>query len=83
MIKLMKIQYLGDFKFELLFSDGSQGQFDLKSYTAHRSGPFLEALRQEDYARRAFIEAGALCWPNGLELSAGRLHELVSLELVV
>ena len=24
--------------------------------------------------RRAFVEAGALCWPNGLELSAAGLY---------
>jgi len=24
---------------------------------------------------RLFIEAGALCWPNGLELSPSRLYE--------
>ena len=23
-----------------------------------------------------FIDAGALCWPNGLELSPARLHEI-------
>jgi hypothetical protein len=30
--------------------------------------------RRPPYFGRAFIEAGALCWPNGLELSAPGLH---------
>jgi len=35
----------------------------------------LGELRKEDYLRRFFIDAGALCWPNGLELSPARLYE--------
>ena len=81
MIKLLKINYLGDFDFDLLFSDGSEGVFDLKAYLAQRSGTLLTALQDEDYVGRAFIEAGTLCWPNGLELSARRLHELAALKL--
>ena len=81
MIKLLNIRYLGGFRFDLSFSDGATGVFDLQSYLDQRSGPLLEALRLEDYATRAFIEAGAMCWPNGLELSAQRLHELSTLKL--
>jgi hypothetical protein len=38
----------------------------------------LKALSKPAYFARCFVDAGALCWPNGLELSAGRLHELVN-----
>jgi hypothetical protein len=31
-------------------------------------------LGDPDYFARAFIEAGALAWPNGLELSAPSLY---------
>jgi hypothetical protein len=40
-----------------------------------RKGPLLEPLRDEAYFRRLFIDAGALCWPNGLELAPARLYE--------
>ncbi len=82
MTRVLNIHYLDNFQFELLFSDGMKGVFDLNSYFAQRSGTLLDALRNEDCAGRAFIEAGALCWPNGLELSARRLHELAVLKLV-
>lgn len=75
MIKLLTVRYLGKYRFELAFSDGSEGLFDLQAYMAPRDGPLLTPLREESFARRAFIEAGALCWPNGLELSAQRLHD--------
>ncbi len=41
-----------------------------------RSGPLLEPLREEGYFKRFFVDAGALSWPNGLELSPARLYEL-------
>jgi len=31
-------------------------------------------LREPAYFARAFVEAGALAWPNGLEFSAHSLH---------
>ena len=35
-------------------------------------------LEDPAFLRRAFIEAGALAWPNGLDLSARSLHEELS-----
>lgn len=75
MNKLLRVRYAGDYCYLLTFADGTEGVFDLASYLANRTGPLLDALREEDYAKRAFIDAGALCWPNGLEISARRLVE--------
>jgi hypothetical protein len=51
------------------FSNGARGRFDGPAYLSSRQGPMLEPLRQADYFRRCFVEAGAVCWPNRLELS--------------
>jgi hypothetical protein len=40
-----------------------------------KNGSLLVPLRDENYFQRFFIDAGALCWPNGLELSPARLYE--------
>ncbi len=74
MIKLIEVRHRGDFRIALRFSDGKEGIFDGRTLL-QRSGPLLEPLRDETYFSRAFIDAGALCWPNGLELSPARLHE--------
>lgn len=74
MIKLIEAHYKGDFQVMLTFSDGKEGVFDGRTLL-QRSGPLLEPLRDEAYFRRVFIDAGALCWPNGLELSPARLYE--------
>lgn len=77
MIKLLDVKPLKAHTLALSFSDHSQGVFDGATYLATRQGPLLEALRDAAYFTRCFVDAGALCWPNGLELSAARLHELV------
>lgn len=79
MIKILQVQVLDDFQLQLDFSDGGCGVFD-GLVLLQRTGPLLEALRDPAYFRRAFIDAGALCWPNGLELSAARVHEQCHLE---
>lgn len=78
MIKVLNIRYIGGWKLELAFSDQTHGLFDAAPYLAERDGPLLNALRDANYFGRAFVDAGAVCWPNGLELSAARLRELVN-----
>lgn len=75
LIKVIEARYLGDFQVELNFSDGRGGVFD-GCALLERSGSLLEPLRDEIYFQRLFIDAGALCWPNGLELSPARLYEM-------
>ena len=74
MLKLLTARYMGDFQVRLEFSDGTCGDFDGRSLL-QRSGSLLEPLRDAAYFQRCFIDAGALCWPNGLELSALRLRQ--------
>lgn len=76
MIKLIAASYLGDFRVALEFSDGAAGEFDGRALL-QRNGPLLDPLRSETYFGRCFVDAGALCWPNGLELSPARLRESI------
>ena len=73
MIKLTAVESKGATRLLLRFSDGSSGVFDF--------APFIEAntemtapLSDPAFFARHFIEAGALAWPNGFDLSAGSLH---------
>jgi hypothetical protein len=76
MIKIIAARYLGDYMIMLEFSDGAEGKFDGRTLLA-RSGSLLEPLRDKAYFSRCFLDAGALCWPNGLELSPTRLRESI------
>jgi hypothetical protein len=74
MIKVIEARYLGNFLIAVVFADGKEGAFD-GNVLLKNSGSLLEPLRNENYFNRFFIDAGALCWPNGLELSPARLYE--------
>ncbi len=76
MIKVLNARLTSPFTLEIDFSDHTHGVLDANAYLASRSGPLLDKLREPDYFKRFFIDAGALCWPNGLEISPARLHEL-------
>ena len=74
LVKVVKLKAMDNYKLWVRFSDGTEGVFDGNKFLK-RNGPLLDALRNESYFKRAFIDAGALCWPNGLELSPTRLHQ--------
>lgn len=73
MIKLVSIRPAGDAALELAFSGGSGGRWSAKDLIT-RDTVLTRPLSNPEYFARAFIEAGALAWPNGLELSAHGLQ---------
>ena len=75
-IKVLTSKSTAPFTLELTFSNSETGVFDATSYLAEKSGSLLTPLKTAAYFERCFVDAGALCWPNGLELSGQRVLEL-------
>lgn len=73
MIKLFSTGVEGDGVLHLAFSDGSSGRW-LATDLIARDTVMTRPLADPAYFARAFVEAGALAWPNGLEFSATSLH---------
>ena len=73
MIKLVHLRITGPDTLELAFSDGSHAKWSAADLIA-RDTIMTRPLSQPTYFARAFIEAGALAWPNGFELSGTSLH---------
>ena len=69
MIELTRIEPAGERALELTFSDGSHGRWTADALLA-RDTVMTRPLEDPAYFARAFIEAGALAWPNGLEFAA-------------
>ena len=83
MIKLVHAMWAGDSKLSLAFSDGSQGIYDFDALLAKNTVLTLP-LKNPALFQRFFLELGALCWPNGLEFSASKLHsELAAAEALL
>ena len=76
MIKVLTCKPTAEFSLSLKFWNGESGVFDAKAYPAEKRGILLEPLKEAAYFQRCFVDAGALCWPNGLELSGQRVLEL-------
>ncbi|MEY4344635.1 MAG: hypothetical protein RL032_467 [Pseudomonadota bacterium] len=76
MIKVLNARVTAPLVLEIDFSDHTQGVFDAGVYLATCSGALLEPLRDPLYFQRFFIDSGALCWPNGLEISPAKVYEL-------
>lgn len=74
MIKLVHIRPAGLAELDLTFSDGATGRWSAAELIARKT-ELTVPLADSAYFARAFIEAGALAWPNGLELSPAALHQ--------
>lgn len=73
MIRLVQLKAEGPTRLRLAFSDGSTAHWSAADLIA-RDTVMTRPLADPDYFARAFIEGGALAWPNGFELSADSLH---------
>ncbi len=73
MINLIKVSPCEDCKIKLYFSDNSFGICDF-SYLLEKNTILTKPLKDRTYFKQFFIDFGALCWKNGLELSAESLH---------
>ncbi len=73
MIKLIAIHPAGKSALDLTFSDAATARWSAVDLIA-RNTDLTAPLADPAYFSRAFIEAGALAWPNGLELSPAALY---------
>jgi hypothetical protein len=73
MTKLIAVEPKGERRLLLRFSDGAWGIEDFTPFVEART-PMTEPLGDPEFFARAYIELGALAWPNGFDLSAESLH---------
>ena len=74
MIKIIQADYVSQRFLRLHFSDNSYGDYDLQPLI-NRQTELVAPLQNEDYFKQFFLELGALCWRNGLELSPSNIHK--------
>jgi hypothetical protein len=74
MIKLTAVEPKEGWQLLLRFSDGASGVFDFSRFVEANT-EMTAPLHDPAFFARHFIELGALAWPNGLDFSAGSLHQ--------
>lgn len=74
MIKIVKAEHLGQHRILLTFSDGKQGEYDMAPLLAKQTVLTQPLLTLENF-KDFYLELGALCWKNGLELSPSAIYQ--------
>lgn len=74
MIKIISARYMTDYNIELIFSTNEVGIVDF-SYLLDKHTVLTEPIIDKVFFSRFFLEFGALCWSNGLELSTGTIYQ--------
>lgn len=75
MIKITRLDVLDGLRLRLTFSDGQCGVWDGAPILHGKDTALTVPLREPTSFARAFLENGALAWPNGLELAPWSLHQ--------
>jgi len=74
MIKIIRAYYLQQKILRLYFSDNSYGDYDLQPLV-DRDAELVLPLKDDAYFKQFFLELGALCWKNGLELCPDSIYQ--------
>jgi hypothetical protein len=76
MVKVTRVERLGEYRLRLTFSDGVVGDIDL---AAELWGEMFEPLRDIAQFNSVSVDPdlGTLVWPNGADLDPEGLHDAV------
>lgn len=66
---------IGPWRLHVVFRDGLEGDIDLESFVFAPDAGVFEALRDPFEFGRAFLQWGALVWPNGLDLAPDAMYD--------
>lgn len=71
--RVVEARHAHDFVLWLKFSDGAEGELDLR---AELDGPIFEPLKNIDFFRQFRIDSDlhTLVWPNGADFAPEFLH---------
>lgn len=54
------------------FDDGTEKHFDISRWFR---GPVFKPLKDANYFKKFFIDAGTLAWPNGVDIAPEALYD--------
>jgi hypothetical protein len=76
LLKITQAEYLGDYRFQLIFNNGRNGVADLHTLIDPEPDSVFGAFTQESFLRQFELKYGTLCWPGERDVAAEYLYFL-------
>lgn len=76
MNEVIRIEFVKNRIFHIWFDDGTEGDVDFSGYI--NKGPVFNKFRDDDFFKGAFIDAGTIAWPDGVDIAPETLYEKIS-----
>ena len=73
--RLRALSVLPEWQLAVTFNDGSSGIVDLSVLIHGPEAGVFEALRDPAFFATAYLDCGAVTWPNGADLAPDAMHK--------
>ncbi len=75
MIWIIEAKALPDYRLQVRFSDGAEGEIDLRGFIESDARPIVKALRDRSAFAAIRVEMDTVVWANGFDLAPEFLRE--------
>ena len=73
--RLRALSVLPEWQLAVTFNDGSNGIVDVSALVNGPDAGVFEALRDPAFFATAYLDCGAVAWPNGADLAPDAMHK--------
>jgi hypothetical protein len=73
--RLRALSVLPEWQLAVTFNDGLTGIVDVFALVHGGDAGVFEALRDSAFFERAYLDCGAVTWPNGADLAPDTMHK--------
>ena len=73
--RLRALSVLPEWRLAVTFNDGSSGIVDVSALVNGPDAGVFEALRDPAFFATAYLDCGAVTWPNGADLAPDAMHK--------
>ena len=73
--RVRALSVLPEWQFAVTFNDGSSGIVDVSALVHGPDAGVFEVLRDPTYFATAYLDCGAVTWPNGADLASDAMYK--------